>query len=94
MYNYNQFLVDNIHEQFMNFTLNGVFSYSSVIVHMLLFQQGDILPIKLNKQDGQGVNESVIHWTEIVRTTSTTSSFSEFVDTFIHQVAQLLNSKT
>lgn len=38
MYNYNQFLADNIHEQFMNFTVQGVFNYNSVIVYILLFQ--------------------------------------------------------
>lgn len=37
MYNNSQFLADNIHEQFMNFTVRGVFSYSSVIVDMFLF---------------------------------------------------------
>lgn len=30
-YNYNQFLVDSIHDQFMTFTTQGVFRYSSVI---------------------------------------------------------------
>lgn len=61
---------------------------------MFLFQQGDLLPIKLSKQHEQGVNQSVIHWTKMVRTTSTISSFVEFVDAFKHLVAQLLNSQT
>lgn len=56
MYNYSQFLADNIHEKFMNLTVKGVLNYNSVIVHVLLFQQGDLLPIKLSKQDEQGVN--------------------------------------
>ena len=63
MYNYSHFLVDNMHEQFMNLTTKGVFKYSSVIIHLILFQQGDIFPIQLKKQDEQGVNHSVIHWT-------------------------------
>ena len=90
MYNYNQFLADNIHEQFMNLNTKGVFCYSSVIVHIFIFQHGDIFPLKLSKQDVQGVNQSMIHWIKIVRTTSTSSSFSDFIDTFIHPVAQLL----
>lgn len=35
----------------------------------------------------------MIHWTEIVRTTSTSSSFSKFIDTFIHLLTQLFNSQ-
>ena len=49
MYNYNQFLAENIHEQFMNFKTQGEFSYTSVIIHMFLFQQGDLLPIQIKK---------------------------------------------
>ena len=59
MYNYSQFLA--IHEYFMNFTTQGAFTYSSVIIHMILFQQADMFPIHLNKKDAQGVNQSVIH---------------------------------
>lgn len=34
MYNYNQFLVEAIHEQLMNITTEGVFKYSFVLVHI------------------------------------------------------------
>ena len=61
MYNYNHFLANFIHEQFMDFTTQGAFTYSSVIIHMILFQQADMFPIHFNKQDQQGVNQSVIH---------------------------------
>lgn len=61
MYNYRQFFADRIHEQFMNFSTQGLFRYSSIIIHFLLFQQGDSLPIQLNKQYEQGVNQLVIH---------------------------------
>lgn len=56
MYNYSQFLVDNMHKQFMNLTTQGMFKYTSVLIYMFSFQQGDSLPITLNKQDEQGVN--------------------------------------
>lgn len=62
MYNYNQFLDDNIHEQFMNFIVQGVFNYNFVIIYMLIFQQGNLSPIRLSKQEEQGVNQSVIQW--------------------------------
>ena len=38
MYNYIHFLVDIIHEQFMNFTTQGAFNYSFEIIRMILFQ--------------------------------------------------------
>ena len=79
-------MAENIHEQFMNFTAQGVFKYSSVIIHLFLFQQGDQLHIQFSKQDDKGVNQSVIHWTEIVRATQAKPTFSEFVDSFIHPV--------
>ena len=49
MYNYNQFLVDAMHEKLMNITTEGVFKYSSVLFHMFIFQQGEKLPIILHK---------------------------------------------
>jgi len=49
MYNYSQFLAENMHEQLMKITTEGVFKYSSVLVHMFLFQQGDMLPISIHK---------------------------------------------
>ena len=74
----------------MNFTPQGAFYYSYVIIHMILFQQADMLPIHLNKEDAQGVNNLVIHWTELFRTLVTTTSFSKFIDSFIHPVRHLL----
>jgi len=60
MYNYNHFLANNTHEQFMNLTTRGVFRYSSVIIHLVLFQQGDLFPIQLNKQDGsESISDSL-----------------------------------
>lgn len=37
-----------MHEQSMKITTEGVFKYSSVLVHMMLFQQGYKLPITLH----------------------------------------------
>lgn len=76
MYNYSQFLADNIHEQFTNLTTQGLFKYSSIIIHLIFFQQGDLLSIKFNRQDEQGVNQSVIHWAELVKVGSLNLTFS------------------
>jgi len=56
-FNYSQFWADNIHEQLIHFTTQGVFKYSSVIIHTFLFQRGDLLPIQLQKQDDQGMDQ-------------------------------------
>ena len=69
-------MADNIHEKFINFTTQGVFRYSSVIIHLILFQQGDSLHIQLNRKYEKGVNHSVIHWTELVKAASTKFTFS------------------
>ena len=53
MYNYSQFLAETIHEKLMNITTEGVFKYTSLLVDMIIFQQGDKLPIILQKQDDQ-----------------------------------------
>lgn len=76
MYNYSQFLVDNINEWFMNFTTQGFFRYRLVIIHFILFQQGDSLHIQINMKDEKGVNLSVIHWIELVKVASTKFTFS------------------
>ena len=62
-------------------------------MHLILFQQGDLLPFQLNRQDKQGVNQSVIHWIELVKVASSKSTFSQFIDSFVHPVLQLLNSQ-
>ena len=58
-----------------------------------MFQRGDSLHIQLNMQDEKGVNQSVIHWTELVKATSSKFKFSQFIDSFVHSVLQLLNSQ-
>lgn len=51
MYNYSQFLAKAMHEELMNITTEGVFKYSSVLVHILIFLQGVKLLIVLHNQD-------------------------------------------
>lgn len=59
MYNYGQFLAEAMHEKLMNITIEGVFKYSSMLLHMFIFQHRDRLPIVLHKQDDQQVNQAV-----------------------------------
>lgn len=75
-----------------NLTTQGVFRYSSIIIHLILFQQGNLCPIQLNRQYERGLIQLVIHWTELVRAGSLNFTFSYFIDSFIHPVLQLLYS--
>lgn len=94
VYNYNSFMAENMHEKTMKITTEGMFKYSFVLVHMFLFQQGDMLPITLHKQDDQKINQSVTQWISLVKRNSTEFRFSDFIDCFIHPFAQLLNSQS
>lgn len=38
MFNFNHFLADNIHEQLMKITTEGMLKYPSILVYMFLFQ--------------------------------------------------------
>jgi len=87
-------LDDNIHEQLIHFTTQGVFRYPFVIIHMFLFQRGDLLHIQLQKQDDRGMDQSTIYWTELFKANSTKCTSSNFSDLFIHPVLQLINSQT
>jgi hypothetical protein len=40
-FDYSTFLADNIHEQFSNFTTEGMFWYSSILDYMFTFFQAD-----------------------------------------------------
>lgn len=90
MFNFSQFLADNMHEQKMNITTEGMFNYESALVYMSLFMQQDKFPINLHKQDDQGINQSVILWTSLVKKNSTEFKFSDFIDSFVHTVVGLL----
>jgi len=92
MFNYNQFLANNVHEQIIHLTTQGVYKYSSMIIHMFLFQRGDLLPIQLEKQDDQGMDQPVIHWKNLIRENSTKYTYLDFIDLSIHPVLQLINS--
>lgn len=92
MFNFSHFLADNIHEQLMKITTEGMFKYASVLLSIFIFQQGDKFPIALQKKDDQGVSQ-LIEWTSLVRRNSMEFSFTDFIDRFIHTVAWLLNNQ-
>jgi hypothetical protein len=40
-FDYSTFLAHNIHEQFVNFTTEGMFRYSSILAYMFVYFQAD-----------------------------------------------------
>lgn len=81
-------------EQLMKITIEGVFKYFSMLVHRILFQEGDRLPIALHMQDDQQVIQAVTQWTSMITRNSNEFKFSDFIDCFIHSIAQILSSHT
>jgi hypothetical protein len=70
-FNYSQFLADIIHEQILKFTTEEMFKYSSIMVYMFIFYQAYMFPFTLEKLNEQGIPQSVIFWTSLVRKNST-----------------------
>jgi hypothetical protein len=40
-FDFNTFMEDNIHEQFVNFSMEGMFRYSSILAYLFVFFQED-----------------------------------------------------
>ena len=54
IFNFNQFIVDFIHDQFTKLTTEEVFSYASMLVYLFLYSQGDKFKFSLQKLDEEG----------------------------------------
>ena len=67
IYNYDEYIADNIHDQLLKFATEGGFRYSSFLFHMFLHFQAEKFPINLQKLDVEGNPLSVIFWTSLIR---------------------------
>ena len=63
IYNYVEYIVDNIHDKLVKFPIEGVFRYTSFMFHMFLYFQADKFPIRLQKLDVEENPISFIFWT-------------------------------
>jgi hypothetical protein len=70
-FNYNTFLVDNIHEQFLNFATESMFRYSSIMAYMFVFFQADKFSFSMHKMDKDGRPQTVTTWTSLLKKNST-----------------------
>jgi hypothetical protein len=92
-FDFSTFLVDNIYEQFMNFTMEGMFIYSSILTYLFVFFQADKFMFSMQKMDGDGRPQAMTAWTSLLKHNSTEFSFKEFIDQFYHPVVSMLGGK-
>ena len=60
LFNFSQFLANAIHNKFVNFITHEVFQYSSVLVYMFVYFQGDRFQFTMSKLNEEGEPQSVI----------------------------------
>jgi hypothetical protein len=84
---------DNIHEQFINFTTEGMFRYSSILAYLFVFFQADKFSFSMQKMDEDGRPQAVTTWTSLLRHNSTEFSFKQFIEQFYHPVVSMLSGR-
>jgi hypothetical protein len=89
-FNYSAFLVNNIHEKFVNFPTEGMFRYSSILAYMFLYFQADRFNFSLQKMDADGKPQPVTAWTSLLKHNSVEYDFTAFIDQFYHPVVSML----
>jgi hypothetical protein len=92
-FDFSTFLVDNIHEKFMNFGTEGMFIYSSILAYLFVFFQADKFGFSMQKMDGDGRPQAVTAWTSLLKHNSTNFNFKEFIDQFYHPVVSMLGGR-
>ena len=78
-FNFAQYLADAIHDQLVKLTEEGVFKYSSVLFHLLLYFQLERFVVSLQKLEIEGNPQSVVFWTSLIRKDSTKFSYKDFI---------------
>ena len=75
-FDYSTFLAGNIYEQFMNFTTEGVFKYSSILAYMFLYFQAEKFSFSMQKMDPDGKPQPVTAWTSLLKRNSAEYNFA------------------
>jgi hypothetical protein len=90
-FDYSTFLANNIHEQFMNFTTEGMFRYSSILAYIFLYFQEDRFTFSMQKMDSDGKPQPVTAWTSLLKRNSVEYDFTTFIEQFYHPVVNMLS---
>ena len=89
-FDYSTFLANNIHEQFVNFTIEGMFKYSSILAYMFVYFQADRFNFSMQKMDADGKPQPVTAWTSLLKHNFVEYDFTTFIDQFYHPVVSML----
>jgi hypothetical protein len=92
-FDFNTFLADNIYKQFMNFGMEGMFIYSSILAYLFIFFQADKFAFSMQKMDADGKPQAVTVWTSLLKHNSTEYNFKAFIDLFYHPVVSMLSGR-
>jgi hypothetical protein len=92
-FDYSTFLANNIHEQFVNFTTECMFRYSSILAYMFVYFQVDKFNYSMQKMDIDGKPRPVTAWTSLLKHKSAEYDFKAFIDQFYHPVVSMLSGR-
>jgi hypothetical protein len=92
-FDYSTFLANNIHEQFFNFTTEGMFKYSSILSYMFMYFQADRFSFSMQKMDADGKPQPVTAWTSLLKHNSMEYDFKSFIDQFYYPLVSMLSGQ-
>ena len=91
IFNFAKLIAENMHYQLTKLPEEGVFRYTSHLLHLFLYYQAEKFPIEFQKMDVEGKLLLVILWTSIVRKYNSQYNYTDFNDLFIIPAMNLLN---
>jgi hypothetical protein len=77
----------------MNFGMEGMFRYSSILAYMFVYFQADKFSFSMQKMDADGRPQPVTAWTSLLKHNSTKYSFKAFIYLFYHPMVSMLSSR-
>lgn len=90
IYDYEKFIANRMHDQFLRMSNERVFKYSSILYHLFLYYQVDKFNFTLQKLDIKGHPRSVIFWTPLIHKYDSPYSYIDFIDLFAHPIVIML----
>ena len=91
IFNFAKIIAENMHYQLTKLPEEGVFRYTSYLLHIFLYYQAEKFPIELQKVDVEGKLLSVVFWTSLLRKYNSQYRYTDFNALFIILAMNLLN---
>jgi hypothetical protein len=77
----------------VNFGIEGMFRYSSILVYMFVYFQVDKFNFSMQKMDADGRPQPVTTSICLLKNKSIEYSFKAFIDLFYHPVVSMLSGR-